>query len=133
MARRIRLLIALALLALTPAALAQTRARAQADALFREGRIAFDKGDYPKACAKFEASQKSDPAVGTLLNLAVCEEKLGRIETARPHLHEVLSQLGPKDDRRAFAKGLLDKVEARFPRLTLTLAAGAAADTRAAD
>ncbi|MEO7330625.1 MAG: preprotein translocase subunit TatA, partial [Minicystis sp.] len=72
---------------------------AQADALFKEGRSAFDRHDFPTACAKFEQSQAADPAAGTLLNLALCEEKLGKLLPARAHAKEVLASLSPRDDR----------------------------------
>jgi hypothetical protein len=103
------------------------------DALFREGRAAFDKGDYPTACAKFEASQAADPALGTLLNLAVCEEKVGKLVASRNHLIELLFKATKKDDRAKFAEELSAKLEARIPTLTLTLAPDAPTDTKARD
>jgi hypothetical protein len=55
---------------------------AAAEALFREGRDAAKHGDLETACADFAESQRLDPAPGTLLNLAECEEKLGRVASA---------------------------------------------------
>ncbi len=112
---------------------AQAHDKKAGDALFREGRSAFDKGDYPTACAKFEASQAADAAAGTLLNLAVCEEKIGRLIASRKHLAELLSSLGKKDDRLKFAEELVTKLDARIPTLTLAIAPGAPADTTARD
>jgi hypothetical protein len=129
MVRRLGLPTLALFLLLAPAAAAQpAKGKAAADALFRDGRAAFDKGDYPKACEKFEASQNADPAPGTLLNLAVCEEKMGRLKNAQRHLTEVIPQLGAKDERLGFAKDLAAKIDARLPRLTLALPPGAPPD-----
>src|SRR5687768_8531645 len=58
-------------------ALAQPRDAAAGEALFIEGRRLMKVGDRPAACAKFAESQRLDPAVGTLANLADCEEQRG--------------------------------------------------------
>ena len=50
---------------------------------FEEGRALLEAGKYEEACAKFTASITDDPdAPGTLLNLGLCNEKLGRTATA---------------------------------------------------
>ncbi len=74
-----------------------------AEALFREGREAMKRGDYAVACPKFEESQKLDPANGTLLNLALCEEALGHPERARELLRDVLAASDLDEQRRAIA------------------------------
>jgi hypothetical protein len=54
----------------------------RADALFSEGKALMDK-DLTLACAKFEESLKFNAqAIGTLLNVALCDEKLGRYASA---------------------------------------------------
>jgi hypothetical protein len=53
-----------------------------ADALFAEGRDLVDAKRYSEAIAKFSESQKLDPGVGTLLNLAYCYEQIGKTGTA---------------------------------------------------
>jgi len=95
-----------------------------AEALFRAGRDAADRGDAQVACAKFEESYKLDPARGTLLNLATCEEGLGRLARAWAHLRELDETLAPDDDRRALVQERLGAVDGRLPRLTLELAPG---------
>ena len=50
----------------------------EANLLFDEGRKAMAARDYPQAITKLQQSQKLDPAVGTLLNLAECFSVLGR-------------------------------------------------------
>ena len=61
---------------------AEPRDPAAAEWLFREGRALMKKGDFAPACAKLAESQRLDPAVGTLMNLAECEERIGRTASA---------------------------------------------------
>src|SRR6478672_5858918 len=75
-------LATLAAIAASPAAHAQTRDPAAAEAFFAEGRTLLKQGRYAEACSKFEASQKLDPGNGTLMNLADCYEKSGRVASA---------------------------------------------------
>lgn len=111
-------LVATATTSVTPA---RARDPVAAEALFLEARDAARRGDHASACPKFAESQRLGPAVGTLLNLALCEEKLGRVATAWQHLRQVIDQLPPGDDRIAFARATLATLEPRLPRLTLAL------------
>ena len=79
--------IALAALAVTGAAfpaiaLAQEGGMTIAEGLFRDGRALIEQGKIDEACAKFDASQRMAPALGTELNLALCRERQGRTATA---------------------------------------------------
>jgi hypothetical protein len=104
---------------------------AAAEALFNEGRHAMDAKDYDTACQRFRESNRLDPAVGTLLNLAVCETTRGRVATAWELFRAVSEKLAPDDQRRGFVTSQLSQIEPRLPHLTLTLAAGAPAETKA--
>ncbi len=100
------------------------RARAQeaaADALFDSARTAMAKGDFDRACEQFRASDKLDPAPGTELNLADCEEKRGRLASAWELFRTVEEKLNPSDERLPVAHGRAHALEARVPRVTLTL------------
>jgi hypothetical protein len=78
----IRAIAFLMALLIGPSALHSQPAGAQAEALFRRGRDLMAGGRFAEACSAFEESEKLEPAVTTLLNLAGCREKLGQIATA---------------------------------------------------
>jgi hypothetical protein len=100
-----------------------------AEALFRAGRAAADRGDYVSACAKFGESHRLDPAVGTLLNLGLCNEQLGKIATAWQLYREVAQRLPPGDERIAIASAHASALEAKLPYLTLELSGAPAGTT----
>jgi len=102
----------------------QSDPAAMAEALFNQGREAFDAEDYDTACARFRESDRIDPQPGTKLNLARCEKARGRIATAWALYRTVLEVLARDDDRREVAQTQVDELEPRLPRLTVTLAEG---------
>jgi hypothetical protein len=108
--------------AAAPAARAENRDAATAEALFRQGRRAMDAKNFPEACPRFAESQKLDPAAGTLMNLATCEEKVGKLAGAWQHWKEAIDSLPAKDDRIPFARSRVDDLEKRLPRLRISLA-----------
>jgi hypothetical protein len=55
---------------------------AQAEVLFRNGQELLAQGKIAEACAAFDASEKLDPGVSTVLNQANCREKNGQLATA---------------------------------------------------
>lgn len=110
------------ILATAPSVRAQTRDAATAESLFRQGRRAMDAKNFREACPRFAESQKLDPAAGTLMNLATCEEKLGKPARAWQHWKEAIDSLSPKDDRIPFARSRVDDLEKRLPRLRIVLA-----------
>jgi tetratricopeptide (TPR) repeat protein len=87
--------------------------RALAEALFREGRTLTEQGDHHQACDKFAESQRLDPALGTLLNLAECHATVGRTASAWAELHESMElarRLG-QEDRVAYAQSRIAAIE----------------------
>ena len=87
-----------------------------AEALFVEGREALTRGDYKVACSKFEQSQAIESAVGTLLNLATCYEKLGRSASAWVTYKRAaaFARTRQQNKREAFAR---TRAEALAPKL----------------
>lgn len=55
---------------------------AAAQALFDQGKKLMNEKKYAEACPKFEESQKLDPGLGTMSNIAFCYESMGRTATA---------------------------------------------------
>ncbi len=97
---------------------------AAAEALFDEGRVALEAKNYDLACERFDASNRLDPATGTTLNLAVCEEDRGRLATSWELFRAALEKLGTGDPRRDFTQQQIDALAPRLPKLVVTLAAG---------
>jgi hypothetical protein len=89
------------------------------EALFRAGRAAADKGDFSAACPKFEESNRLDPALGTVFNLADCDEHIGKIATAWQLFKEVAQRLPSGDDRIGIANARAAALEPRMPKLVL--------------
>ncbi len=131
MPRRLRhpgplaLAAALALALAVPApALADGDAHAQAEEQFRQAREAQNKGDFRRALDLLRASQAAEPGRGKLVNMAICEEKLGLVGSALRHLEEVLPQLQAGDERLPIVRKSLAQIRPRVPVLRLELAAG---------
>lgn len=102
---------------------------AAAEALFESGHEAMNAGDFDTACARFRESNRLDPAVGAVLNLAVCEEQRGRLATAWQLFKTVMSELPAGDDRYPIAQRHASALRPRVPLLTLELAPNAPKDT----
>ena len=95
--------------------------RAEAGAAFRRGRELMAKGDTAAACREFETSMKLDPAPGTLYNLGLCHETLGKIASAWIELRE-LADSDPNAERRKEAARRAGALERRLTRMRLVLA-----------
>lgn len=98
--------------------------RAAAEALFKQARKDLKAKDYAAACPKLEESYRLDRAPGTLLNLADCEEKLGKIASAWQRFDELVQTLKRNDRRYEIAERRAKELDAILPRLTLRLAEG---------
>jgi hypothetical protein len=95
------------------------RDRAEADELFQKGKGALGRQDYPRACQYFQDSQRLDPAIGTLLNLALCQEIVGKFASAWNAFKAVEDEAGaqkpPQFDRVRIAR---EHADALYPRLS---------------
>ena len=108
-----------AVVMLTATAHAQTPDQVRADELFQEGRALAEQGDFKGACVRFVESEKLDPALGTVLNLADCSEKAGRLGTAIEYFRGALDALPAGDERIVPASKRLADLESRVPRLLI--------------
>lgn len=99
----------------------------RADALFSEGRALVDAGKFSEACPKFEESQRLDPGLGTLLNLAACYEQVGKLASALAAFRAAEEQAraaGPSEKKREQAAADRARaLEMRVSRLTITASA----------
>ncbi len=99
--------------------------KALADGLFREGRALMDAKDYPAACAKFSASWDVDPALGTLMNLALCYKLRGKTASAwriYRRAAEIAKTKG-QTERQDVADAEAAALEPRLLRATLSVEA----------
>ncbi len=103
---------------IAPVARAQSAAdKAAAEALFDEGKRLRDAKRYSEACPKLADSQRLDPAVGTLLNLALCYKEAGQTASAWSTYREAAAQAASarQADREQLAR---DEAAALEPKLT---------------
>ena len=95
--------------------------KAAAEALFDEGRKLMADHQFAQACAKFEASQRLDPGVGTMLNLADCYEKAGRTASAWAEFRETISAAheAGSAERERVARQRVQQLEPKLSYLTI--------------
>lgn len=100
--------------------------RAAAQSLFDEGRQLMDAGRYEQACQRFAQSQKIDAGGGTLLNLAMCHDKQGRVATAYTEYNDALSQAlhDGRTDREQLARERIDALGPTIPRVRVSFEGG---------
>lgn len=84
-------IVLLSLVALPALAQPNAADKAAAEALFQRGKALIAAGQLEAACDKLAASQKLEPAVGTLLYLGDCYEKTGRTASAWATFEEAAS------------------------------------------
>lgn len=96
-----------------------------AEVLFDEGRRALNAGDYGVACARLRESDDLDPAAGTRANLGLCEEQRGHLVAALAAWRGALAKVNAGDPREAPFRQRVVKLEARVPKLVVSLADGA--------
>jgi hypothetical protein len=87
--------------------------QAAAAALFEDGRKLMGKHQFEPACDKFAESQRLDPRLGTLLNLATCHREIGKTASAWAEFQEAAKQAEEKKQpqRQAFAQRSADELE----------------------
>ncbi len=117
------------LLAASASAKPPNATTAIADSLFEQGRRSLAQGDLDTACERFRVSYNVDPAVGTRLNLADCEERRGRVASAWESFRAALEKLPAGDSRIQVAEARVKGLVVRLPKLVLSLEPGSPPDT----
>jgi hypothetical protein len=118
---RLALLAAAVALPLTAHAQPNAADRRQAEALFLEGKKLLKEGKTAEACRKLEGSYRIDAAGGTVLNLALCHEKEGKIASAWAEFKEALAaaKKASRRDREKIARERIDAIEPRLPYMVV--------------
>jgi serine/threonine-protein kinase len=95
-----------------------------AEALFQEGRRLSAEQRYAEACPKFAESQRLEPAIGTLLNLATCHVAEGKTASAWSEFTRALgeAQRNNRQDVIELAQARLAELEPKLSRLVVEVA-----------
>jgi hypothetical protein len=95
--------------------------------LFERGVAALRTGDYAEACPAIERSQSAEPRLGTLLALADCLDKWGKLHAAVLRHEQVIAEISKLDPARReyraeqleYARLAVARLWLRVPRLSL--------------
>jgi hypothetical protein len=103
---------------------------ANAEGLFQRAKALMAKKQYADACPMLEESYRLDRAMGTLLNLALCHEALGRTASAWGEFKAVeqqaLAASPPRPDRAKLARAHAARLEPKLSRVKVTVDAAPA-------
>jgi hypothetical protein len=104
---------------------AQADSSATALALFEQGRQLAAQGKLDQACPKFAASFQLVPKVSTLLNLADCYERSGKLASAWARFSEAAAMANREGqhDRETLARDRAAALEPKLGKLTVATAA----------
>jgi len=110
-----------AVVALAPSAVWGQSAgdKAAAQVLFERGKQLASEGDHASACPKFEESQRLDPGVGPMFNLADCYERTGRTASAWSLFLEVAAMMRAEPDRERIPRQRAANLEPKLSRLSI--------------
>jgi hypothetical protein len=94
-----------------------------AEELFRRAKGLMAEKKDREACPLLEESQKLDPQMGTLLNLAICHENIGKTASAWGEFRAVEQQAraANREDRVKLAQARAAKLEPRLARIKIVV------------
>jgi hypothetical protein len=94
-----------------------------AEELFRRAKGLMAESKYREACPLLEESERLDPQMGTLLNVAICHENVGRIASAWGEFRAVeqLARAANREDRVKLAHDRATKLEPRLSRIKVVV------------
>jgi hypothetical protein len=96
--------------------------KAMASQFFDDAEKLMASGKTADGCAKYAESQRLDPQLGTLLHLADCYEKVGKTASAWATFKDAVEIAAQrKDGREPKARAKVADLEARLPKLVVTL------------
>jgi hypothetical protein len=98
----------------------------RAEQLFQLAEKKFDSGRFNEACADWSESLRLGPKLGTLLNLALCHETVGKSATAWAEFHHATAWAAQNNqkDRHEYATSHITGLEPRLPRVLLQIPVG---------
>ncbi len=94
-----------------------------AEQLFVDGEQLMKSDHVAEACGKFADSQRLDPAVGTLMHLALCHEKMGKLASAWSEFNDVAGQAqrARQHDREDFARHHAAALDPKLQKIIIEL------------
>jgi hypothetical protein len=122
-ARTALLALAATLLPLAAHAEPSPREKAAAEALFQQATALIEQEKFADACTKFEGSQELDPALGTMLRLADCYDRVGRTASAWALFQEAVAVASASDqpEREQIAAQRARDLEGRLAKVSLAV------------
>lgn len=122
-ARPAALVVAAVVLVIAPAARADRIT--DAEDLFRRAKALIAQKKFAEACPLLGESYRLDPGMGTLLNLALCHEEIGKTASAWGEFRSVEQQaraaVPPNESRAQLAREHADKLQTRLSRVKIVV------------
>lgn len=96
-----------------------------AEDLFRRAKALIAQKKHAEACPLLGESYRLDPGMGTLLNLALCHEEIGKTASAWGEFRSVEQQaraaVPPNESRAQLAREHADKLQPRLSRVKIVV------------
>lgn len=90
--------------------------------MFNQGRALLSEGKLDDACPKLAESLRLDTGIGTMLYLAECYERSGKIASAWAQFREAQASASKDGDQRErIARDRADQLEPKLSRLTIVV------------